>query len=335
MQSEVLNYNYDEDPTDPRVTHELTLASDDFGNITQRLSLAYPRRIGAAGILSQQQHLHAALFESEQLNFDQPGRFELGIETGQRSFALTGIPAPAGDVHSREALLLHLAVALADKLAFHEEPDGAMPQARLTSWQRNRYWNDAQTAVLDTGQAGGVTLLNRIEKAVYPDAGVAAAFGGRVNAAMLANEARLSLADGYWWASETQYAYAPRSRFCRLKEESSPGGARQTYTFDAHDLLVTSITDVFGNRIASTPDYQVMASAVVTDANGNVSETLYDPLGLTTVTAARGNQIGEDGQAHRSVPIRSFLHHARRVRFRRHRRRPRPFPARREPVRLS
>lgn len=298
VQSEQLAWNYDEDPSDPRVTHELVLQSDDFGNVAERLSLAYPRRTTASEIVPGQDRLSASLLEAQFLNIDRSDRFEIGIELGQRVWAISALPRSARGIFTREELLAQLAVARADPLDFHEVPDGAMPQARLTGWTRHRFWNDARSAVLPVGQIGTVGLLHHTERAVLPSGAVAAAYDGRVDPAMLETEARLVLADSYWWASEQRFSYYGPAQFFRIAREESPGGARQTFTFDDHGLLVVRIEDVFGNVIASQPDYQVLASSRITDANGNVSETRYDPLGLTTATALHGEQVGEDGAVH-------------------------------------
>ncbi|MDH4351992.1 MAG: hypothetical protein OEW56_12670, partial [Gemmatimonadota bacterium] len=231
-------------------------------------------------------------------NIDAPDRFEVGIETEERRYSLIGLtPGPSG-VFSREDLLAQLAVALANVLAFHEVPAGAAPHARLFAMRRNIFWDDALTAALPAGQVGAVTLLHHVQRAVLPDAAVGAAFGGRVTGALLSGDGHYHSADGHWWADDTTYRYHGALAFYRLAEETNPGGNRQTFTFDAHSVLVTAVQDIFGNRVESTPDYQVLASSQIKDANDNISETLYDPLGVTAVTGVRGQQLGSDGNPH-------------------------------------
>ncbi|HEY1354334.1 MAG TPA: SpvB/TcaC N-terminal domain-containing protein [Ktedonobacteraceae bacterium] len=54
---ETLNYHYERQPADPRVTHDLTLRVDDFGDILRSVSVAYGRR---AGYAEPEPHLSAA-----------------------------------------------------------------------------------------------------------------------------------------------------------------------------------------------------------------------------------------------------------------------------------
>ncbi len=43
---EVITYHYDRNPTDPRVSHTLTLEVDDFGNLLKQVAIGYGRRLG-------------------------------------------------------------------------------------------------------------------------------------------------------------------------------------------------------------------------------------------------------------------------------------------------
>lgn len=298
LQSELLSHEYEQDPSDPRVTHDLLVETDAYGNVGKRVTLAYPRRAVGPIVHPEQRLLHPELLQRTYINIDTPARFEVGVETEEQRYALTGLTPGENGAFLREDLLAQLAGVLANVLAFHEVPGGAAPQARLITVRRNIFWNDALTAALPAGQVGAVALLHHVERAVLPDAGVAAAFSGRVTGALLSGDGHYHNADGYWWADDTMYRYHGAPAFYRLAEESNPSGNRQTFTFDAHSLLVTAVEDVFGNRVESSPDYQVLASAQVKDANDNLSETLYDPLGVTAVTGVRGQQLGSDGNPH-------------------------------------
>jgi hypothetical protein len=41
---ETLTYHYERQPADPRIAHEIVLKADEFGNVTDKVSIAYPRR---------------------------------------------------------------------------------------------------------------------------------------------------------------------------------------------------------------------------------------------------------------------------------------------------
>ena len=298
LQTDILSHEYEETPADPRVKHDMVLETDPYGCVTLRSSFAYPRRPIGPAVRAEQLTLPAQLVETAYTQADSADRFEVGIEVEEKRYDLTGLAPGANGIVPRGTLLGQAAATLAGALELHEPATGAAPEARLIGWRRNRFWNDARTAVLPAGQAGAVTLLHHVERAAIPDAAVAGAFGGRVVGALLAGEGHYRLADGHWWADDTTYRYRDAAAFYRLDEETNAGGGRQRYTFDAHLLLVAAVEDVLGNRVEGTPDYQVMASSRVRDANDNISETRYDPLGMQSVTAVRGQQLGDDGNPH-------------------------------------
>lgn len=298
IQSELLRYEYEQDPSDPRVTHDVLVESDTYGDVAKRALFAYPRRLVGPHVRPEQQVLHAELSVTTHTSLDSPNRFEVGIEISERRYALTGITRGANAVVSRESLLTQVEVALANQLAFHEIANGGGPEARLIGQRRNLFWNDSRSAVLPESEVGSPTLLHHVERAVMPEAAVDGAYGGRVSGQVLSDDGHYRRADGFWWAEDTAYRYRDAAAFYRLSEEASTGGSRQAFTFDSHFLLVTAVEDVFGNRIESTPDYQVLASSRIRDANDNFSEVLYDPLGFVIVMGLRGRQLGGDGNPH-------------------------------------
>lgn len=298
VQSESLSHEYEQDPSDPRVAHHLMLESDGVGNVTARAAVAYPRRSVGSEVRAEQQVLHCELAQSLHRNIDTDERFELGIETEERRYSLTGLALAPRQVFSYAGLHAQIQAALANPQAFHDPAASGAPTARLIGRRRNRFWDDARAAVADVGDVGPVTLLHHVERTVFPEAAVDPLYEGRVDGAMLSADGHYRRDAGFWWADDTTYHYRDPSAFFRLREETSPAGGSKTHSFDPHFLLVTAVEDLFGNRVESTPDYQVLASSQVKDANANVSEVLYDPLGVAFVTSLRGRQIGGDGNPH-------------------------------------
>jgi RHS repeat-associated protein len=44
---EAVTYHYERNPADPRITHDVTLATDEWGNVLRSMSIGYPRRAGS------------------------------------------------------------------------------------------------------------------------------------------------------------------------------------------------------------------------------------------------------------------------------------------------
>ncbi|HYC31300.1 MAG TPA: toxin TcdB middle/N-terminal domain-containing protein, partial [Gemmatimonadales bacterium] len=299
--AETLRHEYEEDPADPRVQHEIVLDSDPYGRPRRSASVAYPRRPGVAGADPRQAVLHVTATDSTALTVDTALRFEADIDVEEREHAIHGLappPAPGG-LLDRDALQADVAAALAAPLGMLDPPPGAgQRRARLLRWRRQLYWNAGRTDALPLGQVGPVTLHHHGAQAYLPEADVAAVFGGRATDAMLAGDAKYRKADGYWWAEGEAGHYAGAEDFYRQRREELPSGDVQTVEFDPHRLFVAAVEDARGNRTEHATDYQALAAAVERDPNGNLTEARFEPLGSAAALAVRGEQHGEDGAAH-------------------------------------
>ena len=50
LPKETLSYHYERNPADPRIAHTLTLGIDDYGNVTDSVTIGYPRRVVPDGV---------------------------------------------------------------------------------------------------------------------------------------------------------------------------------------------------------------------------------------------------------------------------------------------
>lgn len=143
---------------------------------------------------------------------------------------------------------------------------------------------------------------------------------------ILGNEAKYVHVQGDegWWIPSGRVFFSPtstdsphqelefaRQHFFRPRRSRDPFhlANRSTETiiiYDSYDLLVTETHDALGNHITigerdSTGtinpdipgnDYRVQQPRLVTDANGNRTEVMFDTLGLVVATAIKG-KVGE------------------------------------------
>ena len=63
--SETIDYHYERNPADPRISHALTLAVDDYGNVLKSVAIGYQRRTPA---FDEQKQTLATLTESQYTN---------------------------------------------------------------------------------------------------------------------------------------------------------------------------------------------------------------------------------------------------------------------------
>lgn len=298
-QTERLVHHYEGKATDPRIHHNLLLERDSYGNETQQVSIAYPRRQNAPDVQAQQRQLQADLLTSDFVNIDTSERYEVGIETQNRRYQLLNLSTPAEGALNLEEIAVHVKTALSQTIDIGEELTGSEVRARLSEWRRTIFWKEDQTAELPAGQTGNPSLLHHIERTVFPSGYPAQIYGNRVDNQTLRGEAGYSEKDGYWWASDTVYHYRGKAAFYRLAKEVHPEGRLRHVSFDEpYWLFSIASEDGFGNRRESVPDYQALAAQKIIDANDNIMEVGYDPLGVPFAHSEHGKRLGRDGQPH-------------------------------------
>jgi RHS repeat-associated protein len=365
---------YERGRSDPRITHDLVLAVDPLGNVTSDCALAYPRPDRpppgdgdpVRTVQPEQRVLHATLSQVRfaDASTDAPW---IGLPCETQVYELRGIGPGDDPFFTGTTLAAAAAAALANPVSYGAPPPAGAAAARLVSWTRTLFWNDAQTDVLPLGQAGAAALAHHEEHAVADrllverrllgaidaQAGVdldaarvpAAAsallathgirLDGAASAAVVTRGAAwtiddpptghryllaldgtaitlaeivggdgassrwtaagYALAEGYWWSRSpvTSFAGPDRYRVATQLENvfAAVGSALRsltTYDYDDVVLTVVGVTEHANPQsltLRIDPDYQALAPARVTDPNGIVTESRYDPLGRLQATS--------------------------------------------------
>jgi len=287
-----IDLHYERRPADPRVQHAVVLAVDDFGNVTESAAIAYPRRNPAE---PEQARLWSTLtrttFAHRANGLDD---YRVGAPVETITSELTGLVAPARNVLSIAAIQAKLTTAV--EIPFETDPDPNAPQGqlRVIVRQRQRYYADDLSGPLPLGQVESRALPYESYTLALTPGLVTEAFGDRVNAALLANEARYLFEDDLWWAPSGRVIVDP-TRFYLPVEAIDPFGQHHTVEYDDHALLVTAATDPLGNRVAAVHDYRVLAPALVTDPNENRNAAAFDALGMVIATAVMGKEGAGEG----------------------------------------
>lgn len=131
--------------------------------------------------------------------------------------------------------------------------------------------------------------------------------GGYLPSQALTADGRFPATDpaDHWWvpsgrsffttdpadAAAAELAQA-RQHFFTRRRYRDPFGHDAVVGFDAHDLLMTEIRDVLGNRVTvDVNDYRVLQPRVVSDPNRNRTEVAFDALGMVVGTAVAGKPL--------------------------------------------
>jgi RHS repeat-associated protein len=311
--------HYERSPADPRVTQELVLALDGHGNVTDRVSIAYPRRTPA---IPEQSALLAAYTRADFVNdVDDVTRHYVGRPCQSRRYEITGMPwSPGAPPLGASDFAAVLDVDLGQSRPFRpfewERPPGHVGvERRLLSWARNYYRRDGAAAVvdLDPGRSPARTLAERLPlgridrlglpyetyRAALTDDLVTVVYGDLLSQGSASRAAAELEAAGYhrepdvpryWWIPSGQVAFDP-SRFHVAVRRRDAFGRDERVFHDSYALLQTRTVDQVGNERRVELDYRVLAPRALIDQNQNRSEVTFDALGVVTGTAVSGDTL--------------------------------------------
>lgn len=299
FQRESLNIIYEQNPSDPRISHSFNLEVDTHGVTRQQSAITYPRLHVDA--LAEQQHFHLRAGIIEVAGYDERDRYELGIELENKSYELNYATRPAsGQLYRFDAIKYLVESTTASAINF--DADFTQDeQARLIQWTKNYYWNDDLTEVLPWGSVGAKVLVHHQETACFHNDFLSSALGDRYSATDLV-DGHYRFHDELWWQSSAVIRYFDADRFYLPHREVQPDGGRIEYEYDGYHLTIIETAAVLisatgemlsRNTTTAEIDYHVLAPSSIRDANNNISEVLYDPFGVIILSSIHGEILSE------------------------------------------
>ncbi len=321
---ESLTYHYERNPDDPRVGHTLTLAVDDYGNVTESVAIGYPRRQVPAD-LSEQGELKAVYSRTDFINKDVPGAgrtlgyYYAGIPCQTRSYEVTGLDWQTGDEHLKEWVFEGVRDGSMDvdpgtfKPYEWERSSGQTGiHRRIIEWSRNYFRNDEQPDDIDTignlqhrlqlGEIDGLGLPYESYQAVFTEELLQKIYEGRQTGSSLAEEggyhphanypdAEGSVVQDFWWVPSGRQAFDLDKFFLPIKAQDPFNNISAT-EFDDYALLLIRAKDALPdpqtNIIQAKNDYRVLQPYEIIDPNHNRSQVAFNAFGLVVGTAVMG-----------------------------------------------
>lgn len=288
---ESLSYHYERQPNDPRITHDLTLEVDDFGNTRRSVSVGYGRRAGypepepdlstafRTMLAHDQTRLHIAATEHiftdpvnrpvDATTFD-AYRARLPCET--ITAELTGI-SPAADRFSFKEIDAHWTTLWSGAKDISYE-DVSTPDIegvgapltlarRIVERTRTLYRRDDMTALLPSRSLESNALPGESYRLALTPGLITRIFGARVTDAIL-------LEGGYvhppgetdWWIPAGRIFYSPG-------DADTP--AQELAEARAHFYQVRRAVDPFAAIGRITYDTYDLLPTIATDALGNIT----------------------------------------------------------------
>jgi RHS repeat-associated protein len=305
---ETLDYHYERNPADPRISHALTLAVDDYGNVLKSAAIGYPRRAPA---FDEQKQTLVTLSESQYTNAileDDAYRTPLPAEA--KTYELT---APAlGGVTPLDFATVDSIAAAASEIPYDAQTSSGQTQKRLIARLRKVYRKDDLSDLLPVGTVESMGVSGEAYKlALTP--GLLDVFQSKATRAELtgilagADVGYRDLdGDGNLWIPSGRIFYSPdagdappqelafaRAHFFLPHRFRDAFGYDTLVAYDAkYTLFAVQTRDAVGNETSADYDYRALQPVMVTDPNGNRTEARFDALGMLAGTAVRGKATG-------------------------------------------
>lgn len=288
-----LDYHYERDPADPRISHDLSLAVDDFGNVTESAAIVYPRRAPAydeqASLLctySQNDFIHHA---------DEESFYRISVPYQSQSYELTGL-----DLNNPIFSLRDIRTAIQDatEINYEEKPTDDILQKRLIEREQMVYYRNDLSGQLPFGEVESLALPYESYLMAFTPQLMQQVYDQKIDYATLSGilelEGGFVTRDGVWWDPSGHQEFDPATFYLPTKS-IDPFGNAFTVIYDAYALLLTSTEDPLQNIETADNDYRVLQPWMETDINHNRSAVQFDELGMIIATVEMGKEGLNEG----------------------------------------
>lgn len=294
---ESLKCQYERRPTDPRVSHELNLEVDSFGNVLRSISVGYPRRAGypePEPALTAEFRTMLAHDQTRMLIMGTQARFtnpvllpdarQLPLPCETVVAELTG-PSPKGTRPGVTNLFRFEEIDAFWQSVWdgaHDIPAGQVPSSdvdgsgpdqawpgrRVVEQTRTLYRRDDLTQLYPLGQVDAQALPGESYRLALTPELVGDVFDNTVTDSMLAEGGYVRFpGDNRWWNPSGLVFYSSGDA------DTADVELREAR---AHFYQRRRFVDTFGAITRNTPDPYDLLAVVVTDAVGNVTATSND-----------------------------------------------------------
>ncbi len=296
---ESIAYQYERNPNDPRIAHQMTLEVDEFGNVLKSVAIAYPRRTPEH---PEQGPTLVIYTENRVTNkSDEENWYRIGIPIETITYEITGLPAAT--LYTLEEVREHLASA--SSLAYEATPTAGVLQKRVIEQVRTFYRADSQAnttdpARLELGEVESLALPCESFKLAFTPGLLDAIYNSKIGTGelnnLLSQEGKYVQLEGNWWIPSGRQAFDP-AQFFITTEAKDPFGAVYRTEYDTYRLLATQTVDPLANTVRVRNNYRTLQPEEITDPNGNRAQVAFDALGMVAGTAVMGKFASTEGDS--------------------------------------
>ena len=318
---------------DPRIEHTLNLTIDPYGNVLQTVAVVYPRLQsyedetlpeGTEELIAQvQRERHLTYAEMHYTNdVIEANSLRLRRPFETLTYDLTGISPDSGYFTLEELRGFRLSEAYqasgtpVEPIDYHQLSTNDVPQKRLIEHSRILYFDDNLTDPLPPGHINHLGLPYETYTLALTESLLSIVLGNKLNdvredledatksgylsgSALASRFPNIDTTGQFWIRSGIAgFADDAAEHFYLPERYTDPFGNVTTLEYDDKDLYIRTSADPLGNSVAVTQfDFRVLAPREMKDINDNLSEVVFDALGLPTAMALKGKGNEADNLA--------------------------------------
>ena len=310
---EAITYSYERDTADPRISHNLNISLDEYGNVLESAAIVYPRILadGSLPLETQtEQNKTVITYTQNQFTNDVIGDdvYRLRLQSEAETYELKGV-AKAGSYYVVKDFADILTDPKSSTAAYYELDKplvAGKAQRRLIEHIRINYRSNHLTGKLLLHQLDSLALPYESYQLAYTPELITDIYGAKVDAALM-TEGKFTNSEGdlNWWirSGTTQFIEGAeteadaKNRFYVPVSYTDPfGSITKIKYYGNYFLFVEETEDALKNKSkVDLFNFRTLLPQRMRDINNNLSEAISDELGLVKamVLMGKGNEADD------------------------------------------
>ena len=307
INSETLNLQLDRNPEDPRISHNLLLQTDAYGNPLLSASVGYPRIFNDPDVpdevRAEQAKTHImitqtnytsddyGIFGGYQIQDPIDATYRLPLNWKTSSFELCNTANPEDLIFSASELSEYFSQA--KQVDYHDTQATGLHKRHLSQTEVH-YINDSLDGGRNPGKSSPLGLTWRSYQLAFSPSLLQSIYGEKIDIESLdGGYIDLNGDDNWWLPSGTPiFSTQASQQFYIADGAYDPLGNPSWIDLDAYKLLPVSSRDAKQNQSLAFNDYRALKPKFSRDPNHNWTGVEFDQLGMVIKSAVMGKIEG-------------------------------------------
>jgi len=312
-ESEAITWNYDRDLADPRVEHKLNVRINEYADILESASIVYGRKNPDLTLPVDARAAQARTwitYRRTEMTNDTVSQAHHRLRRASQTseWEIRGLTKP-GSLYRVTDFVSDLfdVLTVSVDMPYHQktiDPPPGTVFRRLIHRKQTLYYDDDAQAMLPLHSSGFRGLPFENYQLAYTTDLLADVFTGRATDPMLVEGKYVHRDDTAWWIRSGRNEYlggaeaaaAARNRFFMPIAHFDGHGARTILRPFANYFLMVQETEDAAQNVNRVTDFdlRLLLPRRMLDSNDNVTEVLFNELGLVKASARLGKGIEGD-----------------------------------------